>query len=338
MNTRIRPTPYADIHLGTAYISWWNWHYARATGGKFILIVDDTNYYATMLWAQSWSIETAVARLQEDLEWLGMVPNLTVYSSSSEDGHHLCAAQLNVPIPRREGVLPEPIRSPIPLATRYSQWFAICPFDYPTASTAYHPFFVLQRVVDDHHAGIQAFVRGADLLPEMQLYDHFARSLGYVPPDQLYVPLVRREGALGKEAKSGTGGISIRDLREAGYEPDWIIQTLRECEAQSCEGRRDAVIIPEGVLEPAERKWLPYRDRELAIFQEFYGNGHLRELPWASEVLAAISERLGDEPISEGARAHEALREELAKEVNEADPTADAEPSNKPDEGTERRQ
>jgi glutamyl-tRNA synthetase len=42
-NTRIAPSPSGYFHLGTARTAYFNWLAARASGGQFILRIDDTN-------------------------------------------------------------------------------------------------------------------------------------------------------------------------------------------------------------------------------------------------------------------------------------------------------
>lgn len=42
-NTRIAPSPSGFFHIGTARTAYFNWLAARASGGKFILRIDDTN-------------------------------------------------------------------------------------------------------------------------------------------------------------------------------------------------------------------------------------------------------------------------------------------------------
>lgn len=41
--TRIALSPTGDMHIGTARTAYFNWLAARASGGKFILRVDDTD-------------------------------------------------------------------------------------------------------------------------------------------------------------------------------------------------------------------------------------------------------------------------------------------------------
>ncbi len=43
VRTRIAPSPTGDPHVGTAYMALFNWAYARANGGEFLLRIEDTD-------------------------------------------------------------------------------------------------------------------------------------------------------------------------------------------------------------------------------------------------------------------------------------------------------
>ena len=43
VRTRIAPSPTGDPHVGTAYIALFNWAFARANKGKFLLRIEDTD-------------------------------------------------------------------------------------------------------------------------------------------------------------------------------------------------------------------------------------------------------------------------------------------------------
>ena len=43
VRTRIAPSPTGDPHVGTAYIALFNYVFARSSGGKFILRIEDTD-------------------------------------------------------------------------------------------------------------------------------------------------------------------------------------------------------------------------------------------------------------------------------------------------------
>ena len=42
-NTRIAPSPTGDMHFGTCRTAYFNWLAARASGGSFLLRIDDTD-------------------------------------------------------------------------------------------------------------------------------------------------------------------------------------------------------------------------------------------------------------------------------------------------------
>jgi glutamyl-tRNA synthetase len=62
--TRFAPSPTGFLHIGGARTALFNWLYARHTGGKFLLRVEDTD--------RERSTEAAVAAIFEGLDWLGL--------------------------------------------------------------------------------------------------------------------------------------------------------------------------------------------------------------------------------------------------------------------------
>ena len=66
MNTRVRfaPSPTGYLHIGGARTALFNWLYARHTGGKFILRIEDTD--------NARNSQEAVDVILEGLRWLGI--------------------------------------------------------------------------------------------------------------------------------------------------------------------------------------------------------------------------------------------------------------------------
>jgi hypothetical protein len=62
--TRFAPSPTGFLHIGGARTALFNWLYARHTGGKFLVRVEDTD--------RERSTEAAVAAIFEGLDWLGL--------------------------------------------------------------------------------------------------------------------------------------------------------------------------------------------------------------------------------------------------------------------------
>jgi hypothetical protein len=242
INTRFRPTPYADLHCGHVWVAYHNWAWARNGGGKFVMIVDDIMYNLPHLSDQSLPLQKAVDRYVEDLDWLGIGPDEVVFSTTNADAHAEAAKTLGL---HRIGMHDAP------------KSLNVTTVGCEAIEFGYHPWLVMTRVVDDHLANITGFWRGMDLVGEMYLYDFIGRSLGWRPPGQGYLPVVRREANPSKESKGNNEGISVRQLREAGYHPDSVVETIRECGDRSyLAGLKDCV-IPLGVLELEEIKYLP---------------------------------------------------------------------------------
>ena len=61
---RVAPSPTGDPHVGTAYMSLFNLAYARATGGQFVLRIEDTD--------RARYIEGSERQIFDTLHWLGL--------------------------------------------------------------------------------------------------------------------------------------------------------------------------------------------------------------------------------------------------------------------------
>ena len=64
VRVRLAPSPTGDPHVGTIRQAIWTWLYARHTGGRFILRIEDTD--------QTRYVEGTVGRIMDSLRWLGL--------------------------------------------------------------------------------------------------------------------------------------------------------------------------------------------------------------------------------------------------------------------------
>jgi glutamyl-tRNA synthetase len=64
VRTRVAPSPTGDPHVGTAYIALFNYCFARAHGGQFLLRIEDTD--------QSRSTAESEQAILDSLRWLGL--------------------------------------------------------------------------------------------------------------------------------------------------------------------------------------------------------------------------------------------------------------------------
>ncbi|MGE0410259.1 MAG: glutamate--tRNA ligase [Amphiplicatus sp.] len=86
VNVRFAPSPTGKIHVGNVRAALWNWLYARACGGRFILRIDDTD--------QERSTAAYEEGIKADLSWLGLDWDETFRQSARFGEYHAVAAAL----------------------------------------------------------------------------------------------------------------------------------------------------------------------------------------------------------------------------------------------------
>ena len=85
--TRIAPSPTGSMHIGTARTALFNWLYARRTGGKYLLRIEDTD--------RERSTDAAVKVILDGLNWLGLEPDeAPVFQFTRAERHREVALDL----------------------------------------------------------------------------------------------------------------------------------------------------------------------------------------------------------------------------------------------------
>jgi len=87
MTVRVRfaPSPTGYLHIGAARSALFNWLYARKTGGKFLLRIEDTDLQR--------STEESTRSIIEGLEWLGLDYDEELVFQSAKAAEHRAAAE-----------------------------------------------------------------------------------------------------------------------------------------------------------------------------------------------------------------------------------------------------
>ena len=67
VRVRMAPSPTGSFHLGSARTALYNYLFARKTGGKFVLRIEDTD--------QKRFVEGAEREIIDSLDWLGISPD-----------------------------------------------------------------------------------------------------------------------------------------------------------------------------------------------------------------------------------------------------------------------
>jgi len=87
VRVRFAPSPTGYLHIGAARSALFNWLYAKKTGGKFLLRIEDTDLQR--------STEESTRSIIEGLEWLGLsFDEDLVFQSANADKHRAAANQL----------------------------------------------------------------------------------------------------------------------------------------------------------------------------------------------------------------------------------------------------
>ncbi|HEY5883239.1 MAG TPA: glutamate--tRNA ligase [Pyrinomonadaceae bacterium] len=87
VRVRFAPSPTGYLHIGAARSALFNWLYARKTGGKFLLRIEDTDLQR--------STEESTRSIIEGLEWLGLsYDEELVFQSANADKHRAAANKL----------------------------------------------------------------------------------------------------------------------------------------------------------------------------------------------------------------------------------------------------
>lgn len=310
MTTCFRPTPYRDLHIGGLFNAYVNWTLARLSGGEFVLVVDDLCMDLAATWQQGESVEFMVPRYLEDLEWFGMVPDRIEYSLRNRDFQREVAERL---VQREVGPVGD--RQPwVPYVTK--TWFP-CNFgDRPMLPVGvegwvgenlveFQPYYLACCIADDIAFGITAWIAGDDQRMNLVWCLDAYERLGHPAPYIMFHPLVKRQRATHKLSKSAGDRDTVRAMREAGYTPEQVVDTLLECSALAWEKGLQCIVIPDGVLGQSEVRALEHRNRywEQLTTADFYSDLDALNVP--PDELYRIKQH-----IAEAAKARLREREE----------------------------
>jgi glutamyl-tRNA synthetase len=252
--TRIAPSPTGSMHIGTARTALFNWLYARHTGGKFLLRVEDTD--------RERSTEAAVQVIFEGMKWLGLEADETpVFQAARADRHRMAAEEM---LARgsayRDYMTPEELEAERTLARAEgrvirSPWRDLSPNDAPDRPfvvrlkaptdgetliddqvkglvkfqnrdlddlillrTDGTPTYNLAVVVDDHEMGVTHVIRGDDHLNNAARQTLIYQGLGWTPPVWAHLPLIH--GPDGTKLSKRHGAQAVGEFAEMGYLPE----------------------------------------------------------------------------------------------------------------------
>ena len=232
MKLRIAPSPTGSLHIGNARTALFNWLYAKANGGSFVVRIDDTDMER--------STEEYQKNILENLRWLGLDWDEGVdvggehgdYKQSSrferykEVAYQLVennlayeddgAIRFKVPKDRTIN-FKDFVRGDMTFDTSDVEDFVILRSD---KSPTYH----LASTVDDVDYGITIIARGEDILSSTPKHILIMEALGADLPNFCHLPLLF--GPDGKKLSKRHGDTSVKAFRDKGILNDAMFNYL----------------------------------------------------------------------------------------------------------------
>lgn len=235
-NTRIAPSPTGDFHMGTARTAYFNWLVARATGGKFILRIDDTDLNR--------NDQSKIDDIFRVMDWLGLDYDEVVYQSQRIKRYRACADLLidYKAAKHHDGA----IILDLDLYPKYSdlknittRWFDEIAgeiliteqdFNYiknmPLIKKDGMPTYNFASIVDDIDFKINYIIRGVDhqkntskqVVLQNVIFPDYSRGQYYA-----HVGLLTKDK---KKLSKRDGAASMISYMNAGYDPDAMLNFL----------------------------------------------------------------------------------------------------------------
>lgn len=254
--TRFAPSPTGYLHIGGARTALFNWLYAKANNGKFLLRIEDTD--------RERSTPEATNALLKGLEWLGLDYEGNAYSQFKradrhrdiafnmvKNGHaYKCFSTVEEIIAYREQAALE--KNPLPFQ---SPWRDADPNSFPDAPYVIRlkspksggitikdrvqkkiswaastfddlimlrsdnsPTYMLAVVVDDHDMGVTHIIRGDDHLINAGRQSLIYDAMDWKIPEFAHIPLIHGED--GKKLSKRHGATGIHEYAALGYMPE----------------------------------------------------------------------------------------------------------------------
>jgi glutamyl-tRNA synthetase len=222
--TRIAPSPTGDMHIGTARTAYFNWLAARATGGKFILRIDDTD--------ASRNSQSSADDILKIMDWLGLDYDQLVYQSNRHDLYIDKAIDLidKGLAKRMDGAIfldPKVIRDSwddsVAKTIKINDNDKDLVKKLVLVKSDEVATYNFASVVDDIDLGINYVIRGndhlANTIKQIAIYDAFGIDI----PKYAHVGLIHKNK---KKISKRDGAASMLTYRDLGFDPDALLNFM----------------------------------------------------------------------------------------------------------------
>lgn len=254
--TRFAPSPTGFLHIGGARTALFNWLYAKATNGKMLLRIEDTD--------RARSTDEAIEAILDGLKWLGLdwddepvfqfsradrhravVDELLAkgaayrcYATAEEleemraramaegrppryDGRWRDADPATAPTDRKPAIRLRAPREGETVVEDGVQGTVTFPNadldDLVLLRSDGTPTYMLAVVVDDHDMGVTDIIRGVDHLTNAARQIQLYNAMAWPVPRMAHIPLIH--GPDGAKLSKRHGALGVEAYREMGYLP-----------------------------------------------------------------------------------------------------------------------
>jgi len=253
VRVRFAPSPTGFFHIGSARTALFNWLYARHTGGRFILRIEDTD--------KERNSEAFLSVIYESLRWLGLdwdegprvgacgggdygpyqqsergaiyaahVERLReagrVYEKDGALWFRLLGERYEAYDTHRQKTVEKVRNAPAVIddAIR-GRVERTEDEDFVIVRRDGSPVFHLVNVVDDITMGITHVIRGEDHLSNTSKHVELFQALGAPLPQFAHIPLILKQQGPGKMSKRDQGAL-VEEYQRRGYLPEALVNFI----------------------------------------------------------------------------------------------------------------
>ena len=255
--TRFAPSPTGFLHIGSVRTALFNWLFARANGGQYLVRIEDTD--------KERNTKEAVDAILDGLTWMGLESDLEPVSQSARASRHVEVAnqlleaghayrcyssreELDAmraagtgydgtwrdrdpaeapagvdPVIRfkspieGESVIVDAVQGEVKVANSQLDDLIILRADGS-------PTYNLSVVVDDHDMGVTHVIRGDDHLNNAFRQKAIYQAMGWSLPIFAHIPLIH--GHDGAKLSKRHGALGVEAYRDMGFLPEGLFNYL----------------------------------------------------------------------------------------------------------------
>ena len=233
IRVRFAPSPTGKVHIGNIRAAIYNWLFARHTGGKFLLRVEDTDLER--------STPEAIQVLFDCMKWLGLDYDEEAFYQTKNAPRHLAVAEqllasghaYKVERTSRDGktgvvtMFRMPKEGTIEFDDIVKGHMAKKAEDIPDFAIVRSdgsPIFHLANVVDDIDQRVTHIIRGDDHVENTFKHICLFRALGAPIPKYGHLSMIVNQQ--GKPYSKRDGAAFVGEYREQGYLPEALFNYL----------------------------------------------------------------------------------------------------------------